>query len=152
MNKVFLTGNLTRNPEVRYFPDGTAVANFGVAMNERWSDRETGEQRETVCFVDVEAWGRQAELMHEYFKKGNGILIEGTLKFDAWKADDGTNRNRLKVRLQRFEFMGSPGENTEQADDTEQAENTEKPDDAQQSDNAEQAPQVNKTADENVPF
>ena len=117
MNKVFFTGNLTRNPEVRYFPDSTAVANFGIAVNERFSDRETGEPRETVHFIDVEAWGRQAELIHEYFKKGSGILIEGSLKFDAWKADDGSNRNRLKVRLQRFEFTGprngTPDSNSE---------------------------------------
>ena len=114
MNKVFLTGNLTRNPEVRYFPDSTAVANFGIAVNERFSDRETGEPRETVHFIDVEAWGRQAELIHEYFKKGSGILIEGSLKFDAWKADDGSNRNRLKVRLQRFELHGTAERHTRQ--------------------------------------
>ena len=106
MNRIFLSGNLTRNPETRFMSDGTAVSNFGLAVNERWSDRETGEPRETVCFVEIEAWGRQAELIHEYFKKGTGIMIEGSLKFDSWKADDGTNRNRLKVRLQRFEFMG----------------------------------------------
>ena len=118
MNKVFLTGNLTRNPEVRYFPDGTAVANFGIAVNERFADRETGEPRETVHFVDIEAWGRQAELMHEYFTKGAGILIEGSLKFDSWKADDGTNRNRLKVRLQRFEFMRPRNGTPDSASDT----------------------------------
>ena len=74
------------------------------------------------------------------------------MKFEQWEDDQGMTRNRLRVRLQRFEFMGSPGENTDPADDTDPAENTEQPDDAQQSDNAEQAPQVNKTADENVPF
>ena len=87
-------------------PDGTAkVCNFGIASNERWTDQQTGELRETVCFVEIEAWNRQAELVFEHFKKGSPILIEGNLKFDSWQADDGTNRSRLKVRLQRFEFM-----------------------------------------------
>ena len=106
MNRVFLSGHLTRAPELKLTPDGTAkVCTFGLAVNERWSDRETGEMRETVCFVEVNAWNRQAELVFEYFKKGSPILIEGSLRFDAWQADDGTNRSRLTVRLNRFEFM-----------------------------------------------
>ena len=106
MNKVFLTGHLTRAPEMKLTPDGSAkVCNFGIASNERWTDQETGELRETVCYVEIEAWNRQAELVFEYFKKGSPILIEGNLKFDSWQADNGTNRNRLKVRLNRFEFM-----------------------------------------------
>ena len=75
-------------------------------MNERWNDAQSGEQKETVCFVEVEAWNRQAEVIDQYFKKGSQILVEGSLKFEQWQADDGTNRNRLKVRLQRFEFVG----------------------------------------------
>ena len=106
MNRVFLTGHLTRSPELKLTPDGTAkVANFGMAVNERWNDRESGEPKETVCFVEIEAWNRQAELVFEYFKKGSAIMVEGSLKFDSWQADDGSNRNRLRVRLQRFEFM-----------------------------------------------
>ena len=105
-NRVILMGNLTRDPEVKFLPSGTAVANFGLAMSERYTDRQSGEQRENVCFVDVEAWDRQAELVGEYFKKGSPIFIEGSLKFDSWEAEDGTKRNRLKVRLQRFQFVG----------------------------------------------
>ena len=106
MNRTFLTGHLTRAPELKLTPDGSAkVCNFGVASNERWTDQMTGEPRETVCYVDCEAWNRTAELIFENFKKGSPILIEGNLKFEAWVADDGTNRNRLKVRVQRFEFM-----------------------------------------------
>ena len=99
-------GNLTRDPEVKFLPSGTAVANFGLAMSERYTDRQSGEQKENVCFVDVEAWDRQAEIVGEYFKKGSPIFIEGSLKFDSWEAEDGTKRNRLKVRLQRFQFVG----------------------------------------------
>ena len=105
-NKVILMGNLTRDPEVKFLPTGTAVANFGLAVNESYTDRQTGEQRESVCFVDIEAWGRQAEVVGEYFTKGRPILVEGSLKYDSWEADDGTKRNRLRVRLQRFQFVG----------------------------------------------
>ena len=105
-NKVILMGNLTRDPEVKFLPSGTAVANFGLAMNESYTDQQTGERKESACFVDVEAWGRQAEIVGEYFSKGRPILVEGSLKYDAWEAEDGTKRNRLKVRLQRFQFVG----------------------------------------------
>ena len=107
MNKVVLMGNLTRDPELRVLPNGnTSVTNFGMAMNERYTDSQTGEQRENVHFVEVEAWNRQAEVINEYFIKGSQILIEGALKFEQWEGDDGVKRNRLKVRLQRFEFVG----------------------------------------------
>ena len=128
MNKVILLGNLTRDPELKNLPNGNSkVANFGLAMNERWNDAQSGEQRETVCFVEVEAWNRQAEIIDEYFKKGSQILVEGNLKFDQWQAEDGTNRNRLSVRLQRFEFVGpNPnGNGNQQAGNTQQAANSE---------------------------
>ena len=107
MNKVILKGNLTRDPEVKFLQSGTAVANFGLAMNERWNDQQTGERKEQVTFVEVEAWNKQAEVIGEYFTKGSEMLMEGSLKFEQWQGDDGVNRNRLKVRLQRFEFVGA---------------------------------------------
>ena len=105
-NKVILMGNLTRDPEVKYLPSGTAVANFGIAVSERYTDRQTGEQKENVCFVDVEAWDRQAELVNEYLSKGSPIFIEGALKFESWETEDGTKRSKLKVRLFRLQFIG----------------------------------------------
>ena len=105
-NRVILMGNLTRDPEVKFLPSGTSVASFGLAMNESYVDQQTNERKESVCFVEVEAWGRQAEIIGEYFTKGRLILLEGFLKFESWEADDGTKRNRLKVRLQRFQFVG----------------------------------------------
>jgi single-strand DNA-binding protein len=105
-NKVILMGNLTRDPEIKFLPSGTSVANFGIAMSERYTDRQSGEQKESVCFVDVEAWDRQAEVVGEYLKKGSPVFIEGALKYDSWEAEDGTKRNRLKVRLIRFQFIG----------------------------------------------
>ena len=110
-NKVILMGNLTRDPEVKFLPNGTAVANFGLAMNESYTDQQTGERKDIPCFVDIEAWGRQAEIVGEHFSKGKPILIEGSLRYDSWEAEDGTKRNRLKVRLQRFQFVGRREDN-----------------------------------------
>ena len=113
MNKVILMGNLTRDPELKYLSNGTPVANFGVAHNERYTNRETNEQRETTTFVDVEVWDRQAEVISEYFQKGSRILLEGALKYDTWEEDDGTRRSRLKVRLYRFNFVDRRGDQPE---------------------------------------
>ncbi len=105
-NRVILLGNLTRDPEMKYLPSGTAVANFGMAMSERYTDRTTGEQRENVCFVDLEAWDRQAEIVNEYLSKGSPVFIEGSLKFDSWETPEGEKRSRLKVRVFRLQLIG----------------------------------------------
>ena len=105
-NKVILMGNLTRDPEMRYVPSGTAVTNFGLAMNERYTDRQTGEQKESPCFVEVTAWGRQAEVVNEYLTKGSPVFLEGSLKFDSWEAEDGSKRNRLSVTAFRIQLIG----------------------------------------------
>ena len=108
-NKVIIAGNLTRDPELRYTPKGTAIANFGVAINRKWKS-ETGETKEEVTFVDVEAWDRQAEVVAQYFKKGSPILVEGRLKFDQWE-DKNTHQkqSKLRVRLESFSFLDSKG-------------------------------------------
>lgn len=105
-NRVILLGNLTRDPEMKYLPSGTAVANFGMAMSEKYTDRQTGEQRENVCFVDVEAWDRQAEIVNEYLSKGSPVFIEGSLRFDSWETPEGEKRNKLKVRVFRLQLIG----------------------------------------------
>lgn len=105
-NRVILLGNLTRDPEMKYLPSGTAVTNFGLAMSDKYTDRESGEQRETVCFVDVEAWGRQGEIVNEYLSKGSPVFIEGSLKFDSWETPEGEKRNKLKVRVFRLQLIG----------------------------------------------
>ena len=106
-NKVILMGNLTRDPELRSLPSGTTVVNFGLAVSERWKDKTTGEQREEVCFVDVDAFGRQGDLVNEYFSKGKPILVEGRLRFRQWETDSGEKRSKLSVTLDRFSFVGS---------------------------------------------
>lgn len=107
-NKVILMGNLTRDPELRYTPKGQALAKIGLAVNRVWRT-ETGEQREEVTFVDVEAWGQPAETIGKYMKKGNPMLIEGRLKMDQW--DDkqtGQKRSKIVVVCENFRFVGTP--------------------------------------------
>jgi len=105
-NRVILLGNLTRDPQLRYLPNNTAVCDFGVACNRRWRDRD-GNQREDVCFVDVSAFGRQGETINQYMSKGRQILIEGRLKFDTWTAQDGSKRSKHSVVVENFTFVGS---------------------------------------------
>jgi len=106
-NKVILAGNLTRDPELRYTPKGTAVVKLGLAINRTWKT-ETGETKEEVTFVDVDAFARQAEVIAQYFKKGRPILIEGRLRYETWD-DKQTNqkRSKLGVVLESFQFMDS---------------------------------------------
>lgn len=105
-NRVILMGNLTRDPEMKYLPSGSAVTNFGLAMSEKYTDRESGDLKETVCFVDVEAWGRQAEVANEYLSKGSPVFIEGSLKFDSWETPEGEKRSKLRVRVFRLQLIG----------------------------------------------
>lgn len=108
-NKVILIGNLTRDPEVRYTPKGTAVAKLGLAINRTWRT-ETGEQREEVTFVDVDAFGRQAETIGQYLRKGRPVLVEGRLRLDSWEdKQSGQKRSRLGVVLESFQFIDSGG-------------------------------------------
>jgi single-strand DNA-binding protein len=105
-NRVILLGNLTRDPQLKYLPNNTAVCDFGLAVNRRWRDRD-GNQREEVCFVDISAFGRPGETINQYMSKGRSILIEGRLKFDSWTGQDGTKRSKLSVVAENFSFVGS---------------------------------------------
>jgi single-strand DNA-binding protein len=108
-NKVILAGNLTRDPELRYTPKGTAIAKFGLAINRTWKN-EAGENKEEVCFVDVDAFSRQAEVIAQYMRKGKPILLEGRLKLDTWE-DKNTHQkqSKLKVHLEAFSFIDTKG-------------------------------------------
>jgi len=108
-NRVILAGNLTRDPELRYTPKGTAIARIGMAVNRTWKT-ETGETKEEVTFVDVDAFGRQAEVIAQYMKKGRPLLVEGRLKLDQWE-DKNTHQkqSKLKVVLEAFSFIDSRG-------------------------------------------
>lgn len=106
-NKVILAGNLTRDPELRYTPKGTAIARLGLACNRKWKS-ETGELKEEVTFVDVDAFGKTAETIAQYLKKGRPILIEGRLRYETWE-DKQTNqkKSKLGVVLENFQFLDS---------------------------------------------
>ena len=108
LNKVFLMGNLTRDIELKRTPsNNTAVANIGLAVNRQY--RAGDENREETTFVDCEAWGRTAEVMHQYLAKGRPVLVEGRLKLDQWQDRDGNNRSKLKVVVENFQFVDSRG-------------------------------------------
>ena len=106
-NKVILMGNLTRDPELRYTPKGTAIARFGLAVNRTWKS-ETGETKEEVLFVDIDAFSRQAETIGQYLKKGSPVLVEGRLRMDTWD-DKQTNQKRTKILVtaENVRFLGS---------------------------------------------
>lgn len=107
LNRVLLIGNLTRDPEVRYTPKGTAVTEIGLAVNRVYSG-EDGEKKEETTFVDVTLWARQAEIAGQYLKKGRPVFIEGRLQLDSW--DDkqtGQKRSRLRVVAENLQLLGS---------------------------------------------
>ena len=107
LNQVNLIGRLTRNPELRYLPSNTPVVGFGLAINRKWRDRVTSEQKEETTFVDVSAFGRTAETINQYFHKGDQIFVSGRLRLEQWKQADGTQRSKVSVVCEQFEFVGS---------------------------------------------
>jgi single-strand DNA-binding protein len=109
-NKVLLMGRLTRDPQLSYTPNQTAVVDFGLAANRTWKGQD-GSQREETCFVDCRMFGRRAEVVNKYCKKGNPLFVEGRLTFDSWEAQDGSKRSKLRVTVENFEFIGGGGGN-----------------------------------------
>lgn len=108
LNKVLLIGNLTRDPEVRYTPKGTAVCDIGLAVNRKWRD-EAGKPQEEVTFIDVTIWGKTAENVGQYLKKGSSTCIEGRLQTESWEdKQTGQKRSKLKVVADAVQFIGSP--------------------------------------------
>ncbi len=110
LNKVMLIGNLTRDPEVRYTPKGTAVSDLGIAVNRVYSS-DGGEKREETTFVDVVLWAKMAELAGQYLKKGRSVFIEGRLQMDSWEdKTTGQKRSKLRVVGENMQFLGSRGD------------------------------------------
>jgi len=107
-NKVLLLGNLTRDPQLSYTPNQTAVVDFGLATNRKWTGQD-GSQRDETCFVDCRAFGRTAENINKYFSKGRPIFLEGRLTFDSWTAQDGSKRSKLRVTVETFQFLPGRG-------------------------------------------
>jgi single-strand DNA-binding protein len=109
-NKVILIGNLTRDVELRYTTNGAAVAKLGLAVNRTWKDRNTGEKRDETCFVDVNIFGRSAEVANQHLAKGRRILIEGRLVFEQWTDQNGQKRSKHSIAAESFQFMDARGE------------------------------------------
>jgi single-strand DNA-binding protein len=108
LNKILMMGNLTRDPQLSYTPNQTAVVDFGLAVNRRWTGQD-GNQREETCFVDCRAFGRQAENINKYLNKGRLVFIEGRLTFDSWTAQDGAKRSKHRVTVENFQFLPISG-------------------------------------------
>ena len=109
LNKVLLMGNLTRDPEVKYTPKGTAVCDLGIAINDSYKAQD-GTIKETVTFVDVEVWGRTAENCKQYLTKGRPVFVEGQLRLDQWESPQGEKKSKMRVRADRVQFLGGgPG-------------------------------------------
>ena len=110
LNKVMLIGNLTRDPEMKYLPKGTAVAEFGLAVGRKYKT-ESGELKEETMFVDINVYGRQAEIAKEYLSKGKNVYIEGRLQLDTWDdKQSGAKRSKHRVFCENFQMLGSRGE------------------------------------------
>jgi len=155
LNKTFLIGNLTRDPELRVTPKGTAVCQFGLAVNRQYKD-ESGATRDETAFIDIEAWGKQGELCSKYLQKGSLAFIEGRLRFDSWEdKTSGQKRNKLKVVLENVQFLtrggggggGGGGGETAAAEGGDNAA-AERPPRAA----AKPAPEAKPAADDDVPF
>ncbi|MCE5186433.1 MAG: single-stranded DNA-binding protein [Planctomycetaceae bacterium] len=108
LNKVMLMGNMTRDPQLSYLPSQTPVVEFGLAISRKFK-KQDGSQGEETCFVDCQMFGKRAEVVNKYFKKGEPIFVEGRLKFDQWNAQDGSKRSKLRVFVENFEFLGKGG-------------------------------------------
>ena len=105
LNKVLLMGNLTRNPEIRYTPGGSAVCEFGMAINRRFM-QANGQEKDETCFVDITVWGKQAESSSRFLQKGSSVFVEGRLVYDQWtEKETGNKRSRLRIYAERVQFL-----------------------------------------------
>ncbi len=110
LNKVMLIGNLTRDPEVRFTPKGSAVCDLGLAVNRRYLNEATGERVDEVTYLDVVVWGKQAELAGQYLSKGRSVYVEGRLQMDSWEDKaTGTKRTKIKIVAENLLFLDSKG-------------------------------------------
>jgi len=107
-NKVLLIGNLTKDPELRYTPQGTAVVNLRMAVNRKFRDRNSQEFKEETCFITAVVWDKQAESCNQYLHKGSSLLVEGRLQSRSWEDASGQKRNVIEVRAERVQFLGQP--------------------------------------------
>ncbi|MFA5357009.1 MAG: single-stranded DNA-binding protein [Candidatus Omnitrophota bacterium] len=122
LNKVLLIGNLTKDPELRYTPQGTAVVNLRIAVNRKFKDKNQ-EWKDEACFLTVVVWNKQAETCNQYLHKGSSVFIEGRLQSRSWEDNSGQKRNVLEVRAERVQFLGgAPGKAAAESPDEQRQE------------------------------
>ena len=119
LNKAFFIGNLTRDVDLRYTASGSPVANFGLAVNRTYTNSD-GEKVDEVCFLDIVAWNRLAEISGEYLSKGRPVFVEGRLQMDSWEDQDGKKKSKIKVVAQNIQFLsgGAKADAEEEGDDS----------------------------------
>ena len=127
VNKVFLIGNLGRDPEVRYTQGGTPVANFTIATTDKWRDQATGEPKERTEWHRIVVWGKQAEIAGEWLRKGRQVFIDGSLQTREWTDRDGNKRYTTEIRAQNFQMLGNRGDRNEAAPAPDEAATTAEP-------------------------
>lgn len=152
LNRVFLIGNLTRDPEVRYLKSGQAVCELRLAISRRFKTT-TGEERDETCYVNVVVWGRQGEACGQYLSKGSPLLVDGRLQYEEWEKD-GQKSNRLRVVADRTQFIGAP-RNAEYSDTAEAVGRSEAPERMQAGEDlggAAAAPVEGGGDEDNLPF
>jgi single-strand DNA-binding protein len=152
LNKVMLIGNLTRDPELRVTPKGTAICTFSLAVNRKFRD-ESGADREEVTYVDIEAWGKAGENISKYCTKGRPLFVEGRLRLDQWE-DKNTKekRSRMKVVCENFQFLGSGGGRSEGGNGGEGGEGRSNSPAPRSAAPSRPAPAAQENLDEDVPF
>jgi len=131
-NKVILVGRLTRNVELKYLPSGTSLATFGLAASRTWKDKNTSEKKEEVMFIDIDSFGRSAEIANQYLKKGSRVLVEGRIVQDRWTDQQGQNRSKHKILAESINFMDTKEQS--QANDIVQQNNSNEQNNQPQSD------------------
>jgi single-strand DNA-binding protein len=126
-NKVILIGNLTRDVELKYTQGGSAIAKFGLAVNRTWKDRNTGEKREEVCYIDINIFGRSAEIANQHLAKGKRILVEGRLQFEQWQDQTGQKRSKHSISAESFQFLDSKSDSQQGSGQSAPAQNNNSP-------------------------
>ena len=132
LNRVFLIGNLTRDPELRYTPSGMAVSNLRLAVNHRFKDR-SGELKQDACFINIVVWDKQAETCNQYLQKGRCVLVEGRLQSRSWQDKEGKNRSVIEVRADRVVFLNNIGQKKTESGEKQEVESDTAPKVAQAS-------------------
>jgi single-strand DNA-binding protein len=110
VNKVIAVGNLGADPETKYMPSGVACSTFSVAVSETWKDKQTGEQKDRTEWIRAETWGKLAEIVAEYLRKGSQVYIEGSLRTDSWEDEAGNKKYMTKVRVDNLQMLGGKGD------------------------------------------